>query len=237
MRILATGRTVLLGLDRLGISPEDLHQIRDLIRQPNGIVIATGPTGAGKTTLLYSCLPGERRACREEDFDRGGPRGVRTAVHHADPGEQEGRAVLRHRPALVPAARPGRHPGQRDARPGNRADRRRGLPDRAPAADVPAHRRRPLGPAAPAGHGRRAVPDHRHRRGRRRHPPGAPGLRQLQAARGPVRGADIWATSPNSRGRAATRFPPTPCSCAGWAASSAGGAASGAGRACTKSSP
>ena len=55
MRILDRS-TVLIGLDRLGIAPEDLHQIRDLIRQPNGIVIATGPTGAGKTTLLYSCL-------------------------------------------------------------------------------------------------------------------------------------------------------------------------------------
>ena len=48
--------TVLLGLDRLGIAPEDLHQIRGFMQQPNGIVIATGPTGAGKTTLLYSCL-------------------------------------------------------------------------------------------------------------------------------------------------------------------------------------
>ena len=55
LRILAR-QDVLLGLDRLGITPEDLAQIRALLRRPNGIIVATGPTGAGKTTLLYSCL-------------------------------------------------------------------------------------------------------------------------------------------------------------------------------------
>jgi len=55
MRILAR-QDVLLGLDKLGLAPEDLRQIRDLMHQPNGIVVATGPTGSGRTTLLYSCL-------------------------------------------------------------------------------------------------------------------------------------------------------------------------------------
>jgi len=55
MRILAK-QDILLGLGNLGLVPEDLRQIRDLMQQPNGIVIATGPTGSGKTTLLYSCL-------------------------------------------------------------------------------------------------------------------------------------------------------------------------------------
>ena len=55
MRILAK-QDILLGLDNLGIVPEDLRQIRDFMQQPNGIVITTGPTGSGKTTLLYSCL-------------------------------------------------------------------------------------------------------------------------------------------------------------------------------------
>ena len=55
MRILAK-QDILVGLDFLGLAPEDLYQIRDMMHQPNGIVIATGPSGAGKTTLLYSCL-------------------------------------------------------------------------------------------------------------------------------------------------------------------------------------
>ena len=48
--------TVLIGLDKLGLAPENLRQLRDLVQQPNGIVLATGPAGSGKTTLLYSCL-------------------------------------------------------------------------------------------------------------------------------------------------------------------------------------
>ena len=55
MRVLAK-QDILLGLDKLGLAPEDLMQIRDTIRQPNGVFLATGPTGSGKTTLLYSCL-------------------------------------------------------------------------------------------------------------------------------------------------------------------------------------
>ena len=236
MRILDRS-TVLIGLDRLGIATEDLHQIRDLIRQPNGIVIATGPTGAGKTTLLYSCLQESGRG-REEDPDRRGPRGVCPALHHADPGEQEGRPVFRHRPALVPAARPGCHPGQRDARPRNRPHRGRGLLDRASAPDVPAHRRCPLGPAAPAGHGRRAVPRRGHRRGRRRHPPGAPGLRRLQAARGPVRASRLLGYVAQLAAQGGYEIPADAVFVRGVpAASRAGGAASGAGRGCTKSCP
>ena len=55
MRILAK-QDILVGLDALGLAPEDRYQIRAMMHQPNGIVIATGPSGAGKTTLLYSCL-------------------------------------------------------------------------------------------------------------------------------------------------------------------------------------
>ena len=55
MRILDRS-TVLIGLDKLGLAPENLRQVRDLMQQPNGIVLTTGPTGSGKTTLLYSCL-------------------------------------------------------------------------------------------------------------------------------------------------------------------------------------
>jgi type IV pilus assembly protein PilB len=45
-----------LKLDALGMMADDLEKVELLIRKPNGIVIATGPTGCGKTTTLYSAL-------------------------------------------------------------------------------------------------------------------------------------------------------------------------------------
>jgi excisionase family DNA binding protein len=47
---------VLIGLDKLGLLEDNQAQLATMIRQPNGIVIVTGPTGSGKTTTLYSCL-------------------------------------------------------------------------------------------------------------------------------------------------------------------------------------
>ncbi|MDQ7990795.1 MAG: GspE/PulE family protein [Candidatus Dactylopiibacterium sp.] len=40
----------------LGFSDEDLARWQGMTRQPNGIVLVTGPTGSGKTTTLYSTL-------------------------------------------------------------------------------------------------------------------------------------------------------------------------------------
>jgi len=45
-----------LDLAKLGMSPTTLAGFDDLIRQPHGIVLVTGPTGSGKTTTLYSAL-------------------------------------------------------------------------------------------------------------------------------------------------------------------------------------
>jgi len=47
---------VLLDLDKIGFSPEDLKTIEHLIQKPHGIILITGPTGSGKTTTLYTCL-------------------------------------------------------------------------------------------------------------------------------------------------------------------------------------
>jgi type IV pilus assembly protein PilB len=47
---------VMLGLDRLGIPPDQVQLIQSLIRKPHGMILVTGPTGSGKTTTLYSCL-------------------------------------------------------------------------------------------------------------------------------------------------------------------------------------
>jgi len=55
MRILDR-QTVILGLDQLGLTEQDLATIRELCRLPSGIIIVTGPTGCGKTTFLYSLV-------------------------------------------------------------------------------------------------------------------------------------------------------------------------------------
>jgi type IV pilus assembly protein PilB len=45
-----------LELDHLGFPKFVYDYITDIIQQPNGIVIVTGPTGCGKTTSLYACM-------------------------------------------------------------------------------------------------------------------------------------------------------------------------------------
>ncbi len=45
-----------LSLDSLGMSAESLGQLDQLIEQPHGIILVTGPTGSGKTTTLYAAL-------------------------------------------------------------------------------------------------------------------------------------------------------------------------------------
>ncbi len=46
----------LFNLSELGLSPEKLDKIRQLISYSHGIILVTGPTGSGKTTTLYAVL-------------------------------------------------------------------------------------------------------------------------------------------------------------------------------------
>lgn len=55
MRILDKS-TVMLSLEQIGLSERELKGIKNLMKKPNGIVLATGPTGCGKTTTLYAGL-------------------------------------------------------------------------------------------------------------------------------------------------------------------------------------
>lgn len=48
--------SVLLGLTKLGFLPDCMARLEELIIQPNGIFLTTGPTGSGKTTTQYSIL-------------------------------------------------------------------------------------------------------------------------------------------------------------------------------------
>lgn len=55
LRLLDRSR-VLPGLDELGFSPGALTHFRELIADPYGMLLVTGPTGSGKTTTLYAVL-------------------------------------------------------------------------------------------------------------------------------------------------------------------------------------
>ncbi|PCI24683.1 MAG: type II secretion system protein GspE [SAR324 cluster bacterium] len=46
----------IIELDALGIPPQIANRIKEMIQQPHGIILVTGPTGSGKTTTLYSSL-------------------------------------------------------------------------------------------------------------------------------------------------------------------------------------
>jgi len=43
-------------LDRLGVPPDMLKNLKQLLAKPYGLLLVTGPTGSGKTTTLYSAL-------------------------------------------------------------------------------------------------------------------------------------------------------------------------------------
>ncbi|MEO5765043.1 MAG: type II secretion system ATPase GspE [Casimicrobiaceae bacterium] len=55
MRILDKGG-VALDFDRLGFEDDTLSLFLEVLMQPHGILLVTGPTGSGKTTTLYTAL-------------------------------------------------------------------------------------------------------------------------------------------------------------------------------------
>lgn len=54
MRILASAKP--LPLDKLGLSPWNLRELKTATERPYGLVLCVGPTGSGKTTTLHSAL-------------------------------------------------------------------------------------------------------------------------------------------------------------------------------------
>lgn len=61
----------LIDLDSLGLSPVNRMMFQQILDQPAGIILATGPTGSGKTTTLYAALnylnDGEKAIVTVED--------------------------------------------------------------------------------------------------------------------------------------------------------------------------
>lgn len=64
-------QTKLIELDSLGLSPANRTRFQQILEQPSGIILVTGPTGSGKTTTLYACLnylnDGQRAIITVED--------------------------------------------------------------------------------------------------------------------------------------------------------------------------
>ncbi|NLI79015.1 MAG: type II/IV secretion system protein [Candidatus Riflebacteria bacterium] len=82
-------QSIVLGLDRLGLSAKDQETLRGWTRRSHGLVIVTGPTGCGKTTLLYSLLqeiarPQVKTLTLEDPVELAMPWSTQTQI---DPGQ------------------------------------------------------------------------------------------------------------------------------------------------------
>lgn len=55
MRVLDREKSI-IPMERMGLRPSTLGELRLMMTRPEGILIVTGPTGSGKTTTLYSLL-------------------------------------------------------------------------------------------------------------------------------------------------------------------------------------
>jgi general secretion pathway protein E/type IV pilus assembly protein PilB len=55
LRVLDREKSI-IPMERMGLRPETLDEMRLMLTRPEGILIVTGPTGSGKTTTLYSLL-------------------------------------------------------------------------------------------------------------------------------------------------------------------------------------
>jgi len=73
-----------LDLTSLGMADTTLAALRNLVKQPHGIILVTGPTGSGKTTTLYAAL-GQLDAKAHQYRHRRGLRSNTTSTASARP--------------------------------------------------------------------------------------------------------------------------------------------------------
>ncbi|MGC8486072.1 MAG: GspE/PulE family protein [Candidatus Baltobacteraceae bacterium] len=95
-------------IEALGFDPAMLARFRALVRSPQGLLIACGPTGSGKTTTIYSALA-ERIGATESLCSIEDPVEIRTpGINQVQVHEKAGltfesamRGLLRHDPDIV----------------------------------------------------------------------------------------------------------------------------------------
>ncbi len=49
-------KSALIDIDQLGITPQNKVRFMQVLDQPSGVILVTGPTGSGKTTTLYAAI-------------------------------------------------------------------------------------------------------------------------------------------------------------------------------------
>jgi type IV pilus assembly protein PilB len=99
---------IILGLDHLGISENNIKILKEVIQKPNGIILISGPTGSGKTTTLYSALDainnGEKNITTAEDPVEYEIEGITQIQIHSEIGLTFShilRSILRQDPDVV----------------------------------------------------------------------------------------------------------------------------------------
>lgn len=48
--------SIRLEIEKMGMHPDTLETLQQILKKPNGILLTTGPTGSGKTSTLYAAL-------------------------------------------------------------------------------------------------------------------------------------------------------------------------------------
>jgi general secretion pathway protein E len=107
MRLLPKERQALT-LETLGMEADHRAVFSKMIREPNGILLVTGPTGSGKSTTLYSALEaindGSTKIITVEDPVEYHIKGVNQVQVHAEIGYNFARAlrsILRQDPDII----------------------------------------------------------------------------------------------------------------------------------------
>lgn len=107
MRILNTN-SMFLDLAQLGLEPDQMRILSQLLEMPHGMILVTGPTGSGKSTTLYASLEktnkSERKVITVEDPVEYQMEGISQIQMHASIGltfARGLRSILRHDPDII----------------------------------------------------------------------------------------------------------------------------------------